>query len=575
MRRSDMRRLSTAVTLTILLAAAAGNGQEPVAAVPNDEADSGPEELFLESVDVKVVNVHVLVTDRDGNPITGLTEDDFQILEDGRPVAMTNFYAVEAGERRNAGAGLEESGEGSPEAAAAQLPLIEDEPDRLRLVILVDNVNIEAVHRNRVFRDLRRFLVEKLAPDDEVMLLSYERSLKVKQPFTNDPQIVARQLFELESLSSNSTQAGHERFELLRQIEESTDPARVERYIRNYAQSSQNDLNFTLRAIRELVRSLAGLPGRKALLYVSDGLPMTPGEEMYIALTHRYPRQASLIDAREFDASRSFRELANLANSNRVSFYTLDAAGVRLSMAGDVERGGSSAGLVSAFDAAFTNNVQNPLRYLAGTTGGRAILNTNNPFTALERLATDADNYYSLGYTPSHSGDGRYHRIEVKVARKGVEVRHREGYRDKPVFDRMADGVESVLRWGRGANPLAFRLKFDAAAASEDGEVVVPMIVEIPLGKMVLLPKGEKRTGRITIFVAANDAKGRRAPVQQVPVTISIPAAGREGEEPESAFYRYTIPMRMRPGRQRIAVGVRDELGAVEGFAVSSVDVAG
>ena len=79
---------------------------------------------------------------------------------------------------------------------------------------------------------------------------------------------------------------------------------------------------------------MAGLPGRKALLYVSDGLPMVPGEDMYYALNQKFQNSSSITLSREFDSSRRFQELANVAATNQVVLYTIDAAGLAVVLGG-------------------------------------------------------------------------------------------------------------------------------------------------------------------------------------------------------------------------------------------------
>src|SRR4029453_12289951 len=92
-------------------------------------------------------------------------------------------------------------------------------------------------------------------------------------------------------------------------------------------------------------------------------------------------------------------------------------------------RSNSSSSMV---DSVYFSNLQSPLQMLAHETGGQALLNMNVALPALERVAADFDTYYSLGYTPAHSGDGRYYKLEVKLKnKKGMTVRHRDGYRDK------------------------------------------------------------------------------------------------------------------------------------------------
>jgi hypothetical protein len=127
-----------------------------------------------------------------------------------------------------------------------------------------------------------------------------------------------------------------------------------------------------------LVDSLAGLPGRKAVLYVSDGLEMVPGEDVFNALREKHVDSTNvLLEARNWDLSRRFQELVASANSNRISFYTIDAGGLRISTSVSAEqmRPGASAFV----DSIYWGNLQGSIQMMAERTGGTAIINTNDP----------------------------------------------------------------------------------------------------------------------------------------------------------------------------------------------------
>ncbi len=200
------------------------------------------------------------------------------------------------------------------------------------------------------------------------------------------------------------------------------------------------------------------MPGRKAVLYVSDGLPMIAGQDVFYAVQNKYGDQStSLVKTLQYDVSRRLTELAAQANANRITFYTLDAAGVRVYESTSAsERGHASApGLTQIVESVRFSNLQSTLQLMAEKTGGMAVINTNTFMPHLERIARDFNTYYSLGYTPSHFGDGRYYKIEVKVkGRKDLQVRHREGYRDKNVEARMNDGTLAALNFPFEQNPL-------------------------------------------------------------------------------------------------------------------------
>ena len=547
-------------------AAAPAAGEQAEGAVPSAE-ELG---VFVDTLEVNVVNVEVYVTDKKGNRITGLSRDDFSIVEDGKPMEITNFYAVE-GRRpvvapRPAPPTTVPAAPGAPAAPADLLP----EDQRLYLVVYIDNFNIDALNRNRLFRDLRVFLADQVSVGDQVMLVTYDRSLHVRRTFTRDPQMAASSLTKVEKITGFARQRETDRREALNRIKDARSGTEALTWARGWAQEVDNDLRFTIDALKEMVGSLAGLPGRKAILYVSDGIPMVPAEDLFHAVQEKFDTTSAITESFSFNAARQFSELAAQANANRISFYTIDAAGLRVSSDFSAENRNVP---ISGVDSVHTNNLQAPLCYVANTTGGIAILNTNRATPMLARVAEDFNTYYSLGYRAPQSGRGRYHKIDVKVKRKGIEVRHREGYRDKTPEARMSDATTSLLYFPFDRNGLGVELGFGAATPREDRYFVVPVQVRIPIGKVALVPHGETHEARVRLFIAAIDGEGRTSPVQQVAVPISIPQADVERAKQQS--YQYTTSLLMRDGLQTVAVGVRDELGGDESFVTGRVRVGG
>ncbi|MEO1368779.1 MAG: hypothetical protein AAFX50_16510, partial [Acidobacteriota bacterium] len=169
--------LLAAVALLLCSAAALAQADDV-----GDDAE-GNANQFMESVDIEVVNIDVWVTDKEGQPVDGLTRDDFLVFRDGDGVPISNFYAV---------AGGVPVGEALPRpletAADAPRPLelerlgpaVDIAPEhRLWLIIFIDNYNIDPIERNRVLPGLRRFLGQTLRPGDQAMLVTYDRGLKV------------------------------------------------------------------------------------------------------------------------------------------------------------------------------------------------------------------------------------------------------------------------------------------------------------------------------------------------------------------------------------------------------------
>jgi VWFA-related protein len=525
---------------------------------------------FFESIDVNVVNLDVYVTDKKGNRVSGLTRDDFEIFEDKKPMAITNFYAVEEGRPVPTAEEIANPAPPSPTAVPGMPPEI-PEDQRLHLVVYIDNFNIHPFSRNKTFTALREFLRSDLTPGDRVMLITYDREPHVRRAFTSDPQVIASALFELEKLNAFATQNDSDRRDLLRDLDDIKDQNQAITRVRSYAESLFNDLQFSIDSLKNTVSSLAGLPGRKAVLYVSDGLPMIAGQDVFQYVQEKFSGSSStaIMESLTYDASRRYQELIAQANANRISFYTIDAEGLKTSSSISAEnRSANTSGMV---DSIHNSNMLAPLQMIAEQTGGKAIYNTNDATKGLLTIAGDFKTYYSLGYSPVHAGDGRYHKVDVRTKRKDLVVRHRDGYRDKTTEAKMSDGVVSALFFDAESNSMEIEVKRGVETRRDDGLFTVPMEIRIPIGKLVLVPAEGLRQARVRVFFAAMDGEGGMSEVQSSIVPITIPEA--EVATAVKQVYVYGISLMMRKGPQKLAVGVRDEVGATQSFTVRTMNI--
>ncbi len=571
-------KTTLSAALLLLTATLALSAQES-----SDEGVQSEGEVFVDVVDVNVINVDVYVTDKKGNRITGLKRDDFEILEDGKPVAISNFYAVENGSPTTGGV----EPKTDPDALVERLPQLSlkeqqlevPEDQKLHLVLYFDNLFLKPFNRNKVVRQARQFLYENVGPGDRVMLVTFDRSLHVRHPFTTDVRAISDELLEIETLSGFAVQADSERRNVLRRFEDAPTAIEAEAHIDLYSQSLHFDVQTTVRNLKELVSSLAGLPGRKAILHVSDGIPMTAGEDLFFMLDSRFGDAAAgaSLRARRYNTRRLFRELTANANANRVTFYTLEAAGLRSHTSLSAEYGGSRgtdgvvAGSRIEADYIRIQGQQESLMMMAHDTGGLATFNTNNLAGGLTKMASDFRTYYSLGYASANSGDGRYHDIEVKVKKKGLEVRHRTGYRDKTAETHLSEGTLAALLYGLDSNPMGIELRFDSARYDDEDHWLLPIEVRVPIGNTTLIPQVENHTGRLRFSVAVIDENGRMSPVEQTAVPLTIPAA--QIEVARKQYYVYSVELRMRKGRQKVAVGVRDELGSESSYTRRPIQI--
>jgi VWFA-related protein len=537
---------------TMLVVSASGGQEEPAA----------PE--FGESLRVDVVNVEVFVTDKDGVPLTGLGRDDFELFVDGRPIAITNFYAVDEGHLPT------DPSVAAPEARVGPLQDSVPVDQQLHLVVYVDNRHLQPATRNRALNHLRTFIRRNVGEGDRVMLVTHDQSVHVRQAFTENTEEIVEALFEVERMTGFETQFLAERQEVLDLIYQGATRSQVWSRVRALTESRKNVMRGTLRDLEEYIGVLAGLPGRKAILYVSDGLPMRPVEDIYQALYDELEDVTLLMEGLRGDMSQDFDEITRLANANRITFYTLEAAGLRSYSYTSAESASIAGG--PKIDNMHFWNLRSPLIMLAAQTGGQAIVGTNNQAPALARIGRDFRSYYSLGFTPPPV-DPVFHKIGVRLREKikGVEIRHREGYRSKDRRTVMVDGMRSLMQLGHQPNPMGLRVSVGSGKPEDGNEYSVPVLIDIPIREISLIPRGTTHWGQLRVYISAADEVGRDAAVSDLEVPISIPSS-RIDEAMESD-YRYQLDLRMRRGSQVLAIGVEDEIGGTRSFVATAVSV--
>ena len=589
-----MKRPTTLAALFLLYLANGIAGAQPQPEAPS---------TFGETIDVRVVNVDVWVTDRDGNPVTGLAADDFEVRENGRPVEISNFFeftdGLDASARQRAASARRD---GRPPDVNRFIPAEPPPPEhRLSLMVYIDNYNLTPTDRNRLLPFLRNFLSVQLSPYDRAMLAVYDSgSFEVALPFTTEAWRVAEATGEVARVIGSRDRIESQRLDILREIDD--DMVRynaVIELVRDFAAQVRSEVDASIANVDNAIRTMAGLPGRKAILYISNGLPMRPAEDLFRAIEERFsdsrgrwrtaPQAGSLfanarsidaanasLEAYQYDLARRFDELASLANANGVTFHSVAAAGARIS-------GMNTADLRFSSSIEFTRaaNLEEPLLRLADRTGGRAIVNTRNFAGGFDRIASDLQNRYSLGYSPTHIERGDTHRIEVELTDEArrrygrrLSIRHRDSYVDKPASARMADLTLAALSMGEAANPMGVQVAPvrgpGGEARLENGDIQSRMLVAIPIGPLTLAPTADGHEARVRLWVQVIDEEGRVSEVTEHPVPVLV----KEGEieDARELSWPFAVDVVTAPGPHRVAVGVRDDLAATTSVVTFDLD---
>jgi VWFA-related protein len=558
----------TCGSLVLALAAVA---QQP----PQEGAVGGL--TFIDEVEVTVVNVDVFVRDRDGNAVTGLNEEDFRLLQDGQERKLSHFAAytqqvisqIMAARREipatSPGAPTEVGGEAVPPSDQEDGPADLIKP--VHIVLYVDNENIRPFDRNRVLTQVRQFIDEVMQPHVEVMVVSVQRSPKIVQPFTSDPQAVKNALKSLTRVYGARTDADRTRGRIIYDIQKMVDDAPnegsrgdprtaadIQERIRVYGEELSMELGYSINSLREVLTTLAGLPGRRVLVHISSGLPAVPARDLIAWYGDLYQKSSALPMLARFNRRYVYDSLASSANAQGVSFYTIDVTG----LAGDGSASAEHARPIDPLVASIhTLNYQEPLFVLAEKTGGRAIVDSNDITSLLEELRDDLFTYYSLGYTLSSSGSDTVHRIEVELtAHPEYDLVYRRTLVEKSLETQVQDRVVSGLMLALDDNPMGLEITAGEATSASGNRWILPVEVALPIQSVALLPEADEYVGRVVLFVANRDLKGRQSDIQRRQFEIRMPPVDYEARRGER--YVAELDLLLNPGEHKIVVGALD-----------------
>lgn len=392
-------------------------------------------------VDVRQVLVPVVVTDRDGHHVTGLTQSDFKVFEDGVEQKITAFGSERADitSPPNTSADLSQS---LSAANSAAKPLAK----RHAYVICVDTMHSSFGNFVHVREALLKLFQQEQAGDSQYVVVALGRTLEIVQNTTADPAKVLETLgssaFRKTFLQSqkSSSQVETERYERelqdVRALCDAGDPEcpmrkRALPYeasrLAEYATFSTTQF---LTQFRSLVEQLARGNGRRTLILISDGFLLAPGKVSYGLLEAYFP---------EFHSTRSIERMQDatepifrLAVKGNVPIYTIDSRGLYTPPEFDASRGGvnpSVAPQVSHVLNDIATDEGSTLSEIAAATGGTAFHNSNDLLSGLKRAFADGREYYMLAYVPSNEAqDGKFRKIEVKLPASKALVSAKRGY---------------------------------------------------------------------------------------------------------------------------------------------------
>ena len=360
--------------------------------------------------------------------------------------------------------------------------------------------------------------------------------------------------------------------------------------IRAFASESHQEVARTSAYLQAMIGAMAGVPGRKALLYIGGGISLNPGQVLYTALQNAFSRYtqtgqedptAQLPVGIFMEETDELAALADAASVNRVALYTVDAGGLEGSASFSSARGPSEVGTGAspAREDAWSpglsfsrrSDLQSSLQLLSKRTGGTTLVNSRRFSRAFETLAGDFASYYSLGFQPA--GDStRPHRMDLQVRRKGARLRYRDTFRAKGSDEIAGDRTLAALSAGIVNNALGARLEPGEARVAADDRLLVPLSIQIPLSAIAVEANGQEHTGQISIFFATGHDNLPDGPVRKAVFPVRIP--NHEILAAMGRILDYRVDLEMTPGAGQIAIGIRDDLDPRLSTLTMDVEVA-
>lgn len=556
------RIFGTDCIVVLLLAALGGAAQTPQPSRSSPQS-SGGDQIPVFRASARLVQVSVVVHDSHGQPVTDLKKEDFAIAELGKPQQISFFSTMSADKSAAPAAPSPPHIFTNVVAAAREVPTNVT-------VVLLDLLNTRWVDQIHARKALLTFL-QQIHPQDRIALFALSsRSLTRLHDYTTDSASLVERLKKASGEIPSHLDASAVNPDLQSELERLG--------LEVLAEANQAEADFltagrivnTLSTLQVIAQHLSGVPGRKNLIWLSDGFPLTIGfDDM--------PRIGSIRDHRTFtlDMDSAVRAL----NNSGVSVYPVDARGL-MAMPG-FGGGGHSIPtgdhVVSATLSAINDNIDS-MRALASRTGGRAAYNTNDLTGAIRQAIDDARVTYTLGYySTDEIQDGRFREIKVKVNRPHVDVRYRKGYFALKPTDDSATTREGEVRtavW----SPLestAIALNARADIIDQPTADTVNVIVQIDPTAVSFTKDGDRWKTDLDVAYVQKDEHGRlRGEYLTDAITLALTDAGyrqamKDGLIRERRFRR-------DPEAVNVRIVVRDVAnGAVGSLTIPFSQIAG
>ncbi len=568
------------VYLSLLLAAVCS----PAGAQTTPRPAKTPDDVVR--VYTELVQTDVMVFDKDGKFVNGLTKDNFELRIDGKPRAIEAFETITAGSN--------EESQLAAARGATTINLHRPVPlDRGRIVFFyVDDFHMDLSGMQAAKKVISTFIEKEMGQNDQAAIASATGQIGFLQQLTGDRMILRLALdrllpktfsvrdsdrppmsdyeallierFDYDVLEFFITETMRQNPGLNRELAAGVVRSRAQASQSQSARLNQN----TLSGLEQMVQTAKNLPGRKVLFFLSGGF---------------------LIETRRGDTVAKLRDITNAAAKNGVVIYSMDTRGLVASVhdAGSDRSVDASGRLAGAQNRELTA-VQDGLNALAADTGGKALFNTNDLKQGLAPALKETSTYYLLAWKPDAEAQkqGRFRNLEVKlINRPDLTVRVRKGFFDLDPVPRNVAKSEAKTE-----KPISAPAKLRESIAAAYPERTLPILLSTDYydiegkGPMVstaiqvpgeFLVFGEQPDGKIQAVIDVTgvffDDKGTAKSnfIERIVTT----APDRESATSYRSDITFTYPTTLPPGLYQVRVAARDDKSGKTGSAHAWIEV--
>lgn len=515
------------------------------AAAQND----APASIFGEVVDVRVVNLEIVVTEG-GERVAGLRPEDFVLTVDGNEVPIEYFTEVHGGTAVARG----------DEGDVATLPaLAPGTPVGTSYLVFVDDYFMVKQRRDKALRDLTEQL-PLLNSEDRMAVVAFDgKKLDMLSSWSQSVPALTRTLeAALERPAQGLVRLSEQRsYQVGRRVDrefrQQLGGARANTVSLNQLDPEEEreadriagQVERVTRAATSALRSFANPPGRKVMILLAGGWPYNPAQYVTGDLYRATFRDVKVGDD-------LFGDLVETANRLSYTLYPVDVPNEDPALANadisDVDIAQEEFELQDERE----QEQRTALLTIARDTGGEAILGAARG-ALFERVVADTRSYYWLGFTPSWQGDDSEHKVKIQPRRKGLKVRARKGFTDLSRSTEVSMMVESALLLGDAPSAIPLAVQAGKGERAGFGKVEVPITVIIPVGELTFLPHESEFVAETELRVAVRDEQGNLSDVPVMPLAIALDEMPKD-----RALRRFDTKLKIRKKKHELIVSLYD-----------------